>query len=271
MQRPKITTNRLLAAICLCLGLMVMDHRYGHLESTRTYLSGLVYPLQATFNVPLQYLDRLMEQLQARRAILEENDRLRRENLKVGASLQRYEAVAAENERLRELLESSYRIKEQVLLAEMVSIDLQAHSHRLVVNKGSREGVYVGQPVVDAHGVMGQVLHVGPFSSSVLMLTDPRHALPVSVTRTGLRAIATGTGRRDELQLEYLSSESDVRKNDLVVSSGLGDRFPAGYPVGKVARVEQGKDGSSPRIIVTPSAQVEYSVEFLLVDPRDRI
>jgi len=138
-----------------------------------------------------------------------------------------------------------------------------------VINKGQREGAYYGQPVVDADGVMGQIIHVGPFSSTVLLITDPSHALPVQINRNGLRAIAVGTGLDSILLLENLPTNADIRKGDLVVSSGLGHRFPQGYPVGVVEDIQLEPAEPFAKVVVTPSAHPGQSREVLLVWPFD--
>ncbi|HEY7841920.1 MAG TPA: rod shape-determining protein MreC, partial [Gammaproteobacteria bacterium] len=176
--------------------------------------------------------------------------------------------VEEENRRLRELLESSIQLRERVLVAELLAVEMEPFRRQVVINKGRREGAYDGQPVVDAGGIMGQIIHVGPFSSTVLLITDPSHALPVQVNRNGLRAIAVGTGRDNVLLLEHLPTNADIKRGDLVVSSGLGHRFPRGYPVGTIADIGLEPGESFARVEVTPSAQLGRSREVLLVWPQ---
>lgn len=253
--------------ILVSIILMTVDHRQSHLESVRSVLSAVVYPMQYVVNLPVRAGRWMSESFLTRKMLLEENQRLRKEHLLLSSKLQRYSVLEEENNRLRELLESSMRLSERVLVAELVEVELEPFRQQVIINKGQRDGVYDGQPVVDASGIMGQVIHVGPFSSTVLLITDPDHALPVQVNRNGLRAIAVGTGRDDQLLLEHLPTNSDIKQGDLVVSSGLGRRFPRGYPVGTVTNVslEPGEPFAS--VVVKPSAKLTQSLEVLLVWP----
>jgi len=156
-----------------------------------------------------------------------------------------------------------------VLIAELLAVDMQPFRHQVTINKGKREGAFDGQPIVDANGIMGQIIHVGPFSSIVLLITDPTHALPVQINRNGLRAIAVGTGQNSSLQLEHLPNNADIRQGDLIVSSGLGSRFPSGYPVGTVSKISLDPAEPFAKVVVTPSARLEQSREVLMVWPHD--
>ena len=247
--------------------LMTVDHRHGHLEAVRSVLSTLVYPLQYVVNLPARAGRWMSESFTTRKMLLEENRRLREEHLLLKSKLQRFSVLQEENRRLHELLESSIRIGERVLVAELVEVDLEPFRRKIVINKGQREGVFDGQPVVDSSGVMGQVIHVGPFSSTVLLITDPTHALPVQVNRNGLRTIAVGTGQNDSLLLEHLPTNADIKLGDLIVSSGLGHRFPKGYPVGTVEKIELEPGEPFANVMVTPSADLDRSQEVLLVWP----
>ena len=246
---------------------MTVDHRQGHLESVRSVLSTVVYPLQYIVSLPIELSRELSTSVVTRKALLEENERLREEQLAMNFKLQRYSVLEEENKRLRELLESSIDLKEKVLVAELVEVEMEPFKQQIVINKGNNDGVYDGQPVVDAGGIMGQIIHVGPFSSTVLLITDPSHALPVQLNRNGLRAIAVGTGRDHVLVLEHLPTNADIKEGDLIVSSGLGRRFPRGYPVGIVSRIELEPGEPFANIKVMPSAKPGQSREVLLVWP----
>ena len=181
------------------------------------------------------------------------------------ADLQKYEALQAENMRLRDLLDSSFKIGDRVLVAELSSVDLDPYKQQVVINKGATSGVFVGQPVLDARAVMGQVIGTTPFSSTVLLITDTSHALPVQVLRNGLRTIAVGTGRIDELKLPYLPTNSDIVEGDLLVTSGLGGKFPPGYPVATVTRIDRSPDEPFSNVQAEPRAHLDRSREVLLV------
>lgn len=249
--------------------MMTVDHRHSHLESVRSVLSAVVYPMQYLVNLPIKAGRWMSESFVTRKMLLEENKRLREQHLMLSSRLQRFSVLEEENKRLHELLESSVRLSERVLVAELVEVELEPFRQQIVINKGQRDGVYDGQPVVDARGIMGQVIHVGPFSSTVLLITDPDHALPVQVNRNGLRAIAVGTGQDDYLLLQHLPTNSDIKKGDLIVSSGLGRRFPRGYPVGTVESVSLEPGEPFANVVVRPSAKLSQSLEVLLVWPHE--
>jgi len=258
---------RIVVFILASLIMMTVDHRQGHLEKVRSALSVFVYPLQYIANLPIAVTNWASEALTTRTRLMEENALLRDEQLMLSSKIQKFEILQAENERLRKMLQSSEKLDERVLIAELLAIDLQPFRHQIVINKGQREGVYDGQPIVDANGVMGQIVHVGPFSSTVLLLTDPTHAIPVQINRNGLRSIAVGTGQSHILQLEHLSNNVDIREGDLVVSSGLGSRFPSGYPVGVVHNISRVPGEPFVKVTIIPSAQLEKNREVLLVWP----
>lgn len=249
---------------------MVVDHRQGHLESVRYVLSTAVYPLQYIVNMPLQAGRWVSRSVVNQHQLLEENDRLREEQLLLNAKLQQFNVLMEENNRLRELLESSVRLGERVervLIAELVAVEMESFRRQLIINKGQRDKVYDGQPVVDANGIMGQVVHVNPFSSTVLLITDQTHSMPVQINRNGLRAIAVGTGQDSILLLENLPTNADIKIGDLVISSGLGRRFPRGYPVGTVSKIMLEPGESFAQVQVKPSANPAQSREVLLVWP----
>ena len=264
IQGPSITT-RLVLLVVLSVAMMFLDHRFQQLEKVRAALSVALYPLQYLVNVPAAVGDRVGESLMSREALLEENARLKRQATLLRAQLQKLNALASENQRLRELLQSSRKVGERMLIAELLAVDADPFTHQVGINKGSRHGVYRGQPLLDAQGVMGQVIHVGPFSATAMLITDANHALPVQVDRNGLRAIAVGTGDMDRLDIPFLPHSADIQVGDLLTTSGLGGRFPPGYPVAVVSEVV--KDARRPyaRVSARPTARLERSREVLLV------
>jgi len=258
---------RLGVVLLASIVLMTIDHRFAYLESVRAALSVLVYPVQYAVNLPVAGVRWVSESVVTQRRLLHENERLRSENLLLQSRFQRFAAIEAENSRLRRLLESSTRSSDRVLVADLLAIELQPVSRQVVLNKGTTHGVYMGQPVVDASGVMGQIVHVGPLSSTAMLITDPSHALPVEINRTGLRAVAIGTGDDQVLELSYVPINADLREGDLVVTSGMGGRFPRGYPVGEVARIDLDPGQPFARVLARPSARLTQSHEVLLVWP----
>ena len=250
---------------------MVVDHRQHHVEAVRSAISVLIYPIQYLVNLPVAVGQWMGESVSSREKMLEENERLRMQHLLFKAQLQKLSALQVENIRLRELLQSSKKVGENVLIAELLAVDLDPFSRQIVINKGTNDNVYLGQPVLDAEGIMGQIVHVGPFSSTSMLITDPNHAIPVHVNRNGLRAIAVGTGAPDVLEIPYLPISADIVAGDLLTSSGLGGRFPRDYPVARITQVD--KDPTQPYATVTaePIALLERSREVLLVWPSDKI
>lgn len=245
--------------------MMTVDHRLHTLEPLRSLLSTVVYPIQYLVNVPIALGQQVNNLLLSRNTLLQENSRLRHENLMLRMRTQKYAALETENVRLRELLDSSQDVGEKVLVAEVLAVEFDPSARQVLLNKGSEQGVFVGQPIVDAHGVMGQVTHVSPVSCTGMLITDVSHALPVQINRNGVRAIAMGTGDHNILDLAYIPLSADVRKGDLIVSSGMDGRFPSGYPVGEIVRVEQISGEPFIKVTAMPSAQLHRAHEALLV------
>jgi rod shape-determining protein MreC len=254
--------------LLLSIALMSLDHnQQGRLEGLRSVLSVVVYPLQSLINLPVDTAQWLRKSLVTHKVLMEENARLRRENLLLRLRTQKFAALESETRRLRELLEVSTEVGEQALLATVLTAGLEPSSRQIILNKGSQQGVYLGQPIVDAHGIMGQVVHVGPFSSTGMLITDVNHAIPVRINRNGLRAVATGTGVGNTLALSYVPLSADVQKGDLIVSSGMDGHFPPGYPVGQVTRVEIDAGEPFAKISAAPISRLNRAYEALLVWP----
>ena len=194
-----------------------------------------------------------------------ENEHLKMELLIHQRKLQQMAALAAENVRLRQLLNATDMLQDKVLVAELISVSPNPLSHLVVINRGSNEGVYEGQPVLDAFGLMGQVISVDQDSSRVMLISDPTHAIPVQVNRNGVRAIAEGTGDLNQLNLRHVSINADIREGDLLVSSGLGERFPIGYPVAQVEQVVRNSGQAFARVVARPMARLDRSRHVLLV------
>jgi len=255
----------MVVAVLFSLLLMVVDHRTHYLDPVRSVLAVTTYPLHYLANLPFSAADSASEALASRAELQQAHDDYRLENLRLKGQLQKFEALEAENMRLRDLLDSSLKIGDQVLVAELIAIDLDPYKQQVLIDRGSSSGVFLGQPVLDANAVMGQVIHVSPMTSTVLMITDPTHALPVQVNRSGLRTIANGTGRINELELPHLPNNADIHEGDLLVTSGLGGHFPPGYPVAQVTQVTREPGQPFARVLATPNAHLERVREVLLV------
>ena len=258
---------RTLFFVLLSATLMVADHRFNQLEQVRGFLSGAIAPLRYAVDLPARFLGWGSDQLRSREELIERVNALERGNLRLLARQLRFETIRSENERLRTLLDSTSERGERVLVAELLSVALDPYRQRVVVNQGERDGVYAGQPLIDAYGVMGQIISTGPFTATALLISDPNHALPVQINRNGLRTIAEGTGEPDRLKLRYIPNNADARVGDRVVSSGLGGRFPPNYPVATVIEVERRPGEPFARVIAAPQAHLDRSREVLLVWP----
>jgi rod shape-determining protein MreC len=257
--------SRLVIAVLLALGLIIADARYGHLAWLRSSLALGAYPIHWLAAQPSRLLRALDGRLAAEADLRERNALLEHENLALRGQMQRFLALQAENSRLRDLLGSSFKVSDRVLVAELLEVELDPFRQQVLVDKGAASGVYVGQPVLDANAVMGQVVATNTLTATVLLITDADHALPVQINRNGLRTIATGTGLVNQLSLPHLPKNADVRVGDLLVTSGMGGVFPSGYPVARI--VEVADDPGSPFATVNaePTARLDRSHEVLLV------
>lgn len=249
----------------LSIVLMVVDARFEALKPLRAQLGLLVAPLYSAAEMPVRAWETVSELTTSRAALIADNERLRAEALLTQRKLQKLATLTEQNVRLRELLNSSSLVDERVLVSELIGVDPNPFTQRILIDKGEVDGVFLGQPVLDATGLMGQVVEVLPHSARVLLITDASHSLPVQINRNGLRALAAGTGRNEWLELRFVGDTADVREGDIVVSSGLGQRFPAGYPVGRVHSVIRHPAQSFAEVRVTPSAQLNRSRYLLLV------
>lgn len=256
-------TLRLLAFIVASLFLLAIDQQ-GNLRFVRTPFTTAVYPIQALVSSPFGAARGFMDDWSSMEKLRTENEQLKEESLLLHTRLLKFDALEQENSRLRGLLESSFKIRDHVLIAELLSINLVPYEHVVVVNQGSNAGAHPGQAVCDANGMVGQVLRVTPFSAEVMLITDPSHAIPVQINRNGVRTIAVGTGQTDRLALPYLSGNADVQVGDLLVTSGLGGVFPRGYPVATVTAVAAQKSTFA-KVSAAPVAKLDRNRELLLI------
>lgn len=250
----------------LSIALMTVDHRYHALDGVRDVLSTAIYPLHILVRLPADTRSWLTEKWTRRSALLEENARLREKQMLLNVQLQKLTTLEAENRRLRSLLESAVNTPERVLIAELLAVDFDPYRHHILLNRGRQHGLYVGQPVLDQHGVIGQIIRADPLTSTAILITDPNHALPIQINRTGVRTLALGTGRLQELELPHIPHNEDVKVGDVLVTSGMGGRFPRGYPVGTVTAVEFDPGSPFARILAKPVAQLDRIREVMLLD-----
>lgn len=256
-------TLRLLAYLALAITLLVLDHRGGWLRQARGQAQLLVQPVWALAGLPGRVGSGLKDAFASRSALQADNDRLRNELLLANARLTRLRNAAIDNAQLRDLLGVVERSGLDVQLVPILDIDLEPSRQRLVLAAGSRQGVQRGQAVIDAGGLLGQVIDVTPMHSTVLLLTDPDHAVPVVVARNGVRLIAYGRG--DRLELHDVPLNRDVQIGDALVTSGLGGRFPPGFPVATITALRP--DESQAFLVgeLAPAAQLDRGRDVLLL------
>ena len=258
-------TLKLLAYLALAVVLMVADHRGGYLDTVRTSAGLLTGPLYRLAGAPAQLAHTLSDHFTTQRTLLAENDVLREQLLLANARMDRLAGVQVENQRLRELLGGTRGLQLNVQLAGLIDIDLDPFRHRLVIDAGSRRGVAEGLAVIDGEGLVGQVLSVTPMNATVILVSDPSHAVPVQVFRTGLRAIAYGTGRTDRLEVPSIPLSADLRVGDVLETSGMGGRFPAGFKVGTIEQLHPDDTRLFAVAEARPAARLDRGGEVLLV------
>jgi rod shape-determining protein MreC len=256
---------RALLAMLVVVGLITADLYYNKLQTGRALLDTVAFPFFWVANLPTRFGEWSETHIQSRTLLLENNERLRRENLILQGRSQQMASLQAENVRLRALLNSSALLRDDVLVAELVGVSPDPERLQLVLNKGERDGVFIGQPLIDADGLMGQIVEVSSGSSRALLITDVTHSVPVQVNRNGVRAIAEGTGALGSLEVRHVSSTTDIQPGDLLVTSGLGGRFPEGYPVAVVKAVERDPGEAFARVLAVPSAALDRTRHVLLV------
>lgn len=268
---PAAQTARLMLYGLLAVVLMAMDHRGQYVPRVRSVLEYAVEPVYHLVQWPVRATRNLFEQFQSRRSLRYENEELHRQILQQQADLQRLDTLVEENRRLRALFEGAESLTYDYRFAELVRVDLDPFSHNVLIDRGSVDGVVTGQAVIDGAGVMGQVEDVHLHYATVRLISDPNHALPVQINRTGLRTVAFGSGETGVLKLPNVPRLADVRENDLVVTSGLGDRFPGGYPVARVTRIDREQGQTFITVEAQPLAALDRGREVLLISAREAL
>jgi rod shape-determining protein MreC len=266
IRAPSILTRLVLLSI-LSVALMFFDHRGHHLEKIRAGLTVVAYPIHFIAALPSRVGGGVADFFTTRGTLREDNEKLLTERQMLLTKLQQFDAMDAENNRLRNLLGSAARVTDKALAADLVEVSAEPFTRKVVVAKGSQDGVYPGQPVIDAHGIMGQVTQVAGRVCRVTLITDSGHAIPVLDNRSGLRALVFGTGDPDTLKVPYLTASTDIKVGDLLVSSGMGGTFPAGYPVAEVVKIVNDPNESFLDITVKPAAQLNHGKQVLLIWP----
>jgi len=250
-----------IAALAITYASLYTDW-FDQLKAKTTDLSA---PLYWVSDLPARASEWADNRMMSRTRLIQENEVLRTELLVHKRKLQQMAALAAENMRLRQLLNSAELLEDRVIVAELIGISPDPNVHKVIINKGSNDGVYIGQAMVDANGLMGQVVQAGHNSSQVLLITDTTHALPVQINRNGVRLVAEGIGSLYELAIRHVSNTEDIKVGDLLVSSGLGQRFPVGYPVATVEEVRVDPGRAFAHVIARPTADMNKSRHVLLI------
>ena len=257
--------TRLILLSALSVALMILDHRGHHLEKIRAGLNVLAYPIQLIAAAPAYVGGGVADFFTTRGTLRQDNEKLLAERQALNAKVQQFDALEEENARLRRMLGSAAQVADKAIAAELIEVSSEPFTRKIVVAKGSRDGVYVGQSVIDAHGIMGQVTQVASQVSRVTLITDAGHAIPVLDNRSGLRMLVFGTGDPDTLKVPYLTSASDIKEGDLLVSSGMGGTFPPGYPVAQVSRIVNDPNEAFLAITAKPAAQLNHGKQVMLI------
>ena len=240
-------------------------------ETFRGYLQSMVSPLQYLANTPKQVMEWASENLTTRQRLMNENQQFRLNELKYREQAMQLNIIKQENERLRSLLASPLRSELKKMVAEILSVDSDPYTHQVVINRGASDGVDEGQPVIDESGIVGQILHVGQTTSRVILITDISHAVPVRVQRNGLRLLASGTGQIDRLNHNFVPQSADIKVGDVLVTSGLGEKYPEGYPVSTVSFVSKDESREFIRVYSTPIAQIDRLRYLLLLSNEEPV
>lgn len=252
--------------ILLAVVLMFMDQRGHYVPRIRSAMEAMLEPVFHAVSWPSEALRTLNQYSRARNDLIAENEQLHRQVFKMSGSMQTLDALQRENQRLRTLLEATQGQPYDFRFAEMIRVELDPFAHKVWIDRGASDGVVVGQAVIDGLGIVGQVEDVHAHLASVRLISDPDHALPVQINRTGLRTVAYGSGKAGHLLMPNVPLQADVSPGDMVVTSGLGDRFPAGFPVGEVARVQRDRGSTFAIVYLRPFAALDRGREVLLIE-----
>ena len=258
---------RTLLMICISIMLMVYDHQTGRLKQFHAALATIIWPVQAIVDAPHSLLVWAGDTLATHRSLVAENAQLKTQVLQQDAALQQFAALQQENQRLRDLMQAAAQISGRVSAATILSAALDPFRHLVVIDKGTHDGVYEGQTVLDSYGIVGQVTRADPLASEVTLVSDPGQAIQVEVNRTGLRTLAVGNAELTQLTLPYVTNSADIKEGDLVVTSGLGGHYPPGYPVGYITRFERDPAEPFAHVTARTAADLNRGREVLLFWP----
>jgi len=259
------SSYRLIFLIILSCVLMYQDSQDGYNKTLRTYLSALAYPITYVANLPKNTLEDLRVSLSDRSSIIDENKKLKEENIKLKSDLQKVYKLDAENKRLYELLGSYPDRQRNFLFADIIATSTVPDRHQIIINKGSDDGVNVGDAVADPNGIIGHVIRDQFFSSEILLISDLEHAIPIEIINTGERAIAYGTGDMNRLEIRSIPPNSRAQRGDVVITSGLGGRYPEGFPIGEISVIDRKEGENFLTINLTPFADLKIINEIWVI------
>ena len=257
--------NRLALTLLLSVALILFDHKFDGFGTTRVYLNSLVSPLQYLANLPGQLLNASASRFVSHERLFNDNAKLTHDAVVMNGQLQRLTFLQQENDRLRSLLNSPVQDNTSKIVAELMAVDNNPYSHQIVINKGAINSVFEGQPVLDDKGIVGQIMQVSSTNSRVLLIADVTHAIPVRIARNNLRLIASGSGSLDELLIQHVAHSSDLKIGDILLSSGLGNIFPEGYPVATIISIIRDESRPFSQVRAKPIAQLDRLKYLLLL------
>jgi len=260
---------RLIIVVIISCVLMYQDNQRNYLSVLRVYLSASLYPAQYLINLPKNFIQKLNTNFSERQQLLQENNLLKKDNFELRSKVQQVYKLESENKRLYDLLGSQPQTDNSYIFADIIAVSPIAEKHHIIINKGSRDNVVVGSAVADSNGILGHIIRDQIFGSEVLLMSDREHAIPIEIVRTSLRTIAVGTGNYNELQINTLPTNTDIKKGDILITSGLGGRYPEGFPVGTVKNVINNPGESFLEVNVTPFGNLKTVNEMWVIQPTE--
>ena len=268
-RRPRIPAlnTKLILFVVLSFILLINDQRNNYLSILRNSIAIAIYPLQSTVEIPSRLINWFDLRIKSKEILIQENQNLLSQQKINSSILQRYESLEQENVRLKQILNAANNLDNKVEITRIISINVNPYRHTIVIDKGERDGVYKGQVLLDADGVIGQILHTNFLTSEAILISDSDHALPVEINRNGLRTIVLGNGSYTKLDVPYIPNNADIKIGDLLVTSGLGGKFPSGYPVAKVDFIESDLSEQFYKVSAKPIAYLNQVREVMLLKP----
>ena len=267
--RPRIPAlnTKLIIFVVLSFILLINDQRNNYLSILRNSIAIAIYPLQSAVEIPSRLTDWFDLRIKSKEILIKENQNLLSQQKINSSILQRYESLEQENERLKQILNAASNLDNKVEITRIISVNVNPYRHTIVIDKGERDGVYEGQVLLGADGVIGQILHTNFLTSEAILISDSDHALPVEINRNGLRTIVLGNGSYTKLDVPYIPNNADIEIGDLLVTSGLGGKFPSGYPVAKVDFIESDLSEQFYKVSAKPIAYLNQVRELMLLKP----